>query len=858
MSFTGNRQVGKSQNAGYAGYAGQTKRDESLKAELGGVRTMDAGQTRRVSASVGEIQELYSALHQLVPGPSRCKLSVPVPGSKLTKSNSMATSKANMIRPRLDMDRKLTSPETMSSYKLTVGQRSQSQTMLNVLSSSPGTRRRQFRRASLDDLLQQRSDEAMDVLDGPSKDPMPIIRRKSVKGAVKCLEENKHNRTAKRASLVDAITILARDPDNVQRLLKEHAQANGDSSESSQEMNNNDSRKKRGPSYRKDSLLDDQMQQLLKSISELQSTDVLDPSMNDEEVLRTLDRKGSCGTEMKNLLQTLNELNSSSGKNSAIASPAPSSVDQSRRGSELDCSKAPRETLDELEAFFSEKLRESTLKDKQQAVSPRRMVKQASVESRDSDISIPLSQTSSSRKESIESDNISDGTAGEQCDNSVAPQMPLDKPVQEKFAQQVCERLEKWLQKATALSEQEKESLRARAGYRKRSSRKRAKRHSESNDKNYSLASTETKPAHSSTPTENIKPTNKPTYLQPQSSGMKKSRSLHNLIFGDDTHFKINFLHKFKSPKSGRHKKSKASKSENNAAMKLDRRRSRSLHDVPRRSQHTETSTEGIPENEAHGCTSPGRFPKSKLVPSTSGPSRLNSQSCDNLTSSKSCENLVSLHKQTFRESSSDSFGSGESHRGSGSGQCLAARSHLPTDLPLFYTPDSSKATFLQMSHKANEPNTQNVHKETPLMRKQLFPHTERLKIYKRNVFYEESREQDKSKNKGLYSTSHNMSLVNPRQPRLNDVAKHPGPSHHIHNKTDEAVKTYDEVFATGHAYDSDEMMDLRLGAKHSESDNDSGCASTEHLNKVCGPGTSETSVQTDPVIVLAEGPYSL
>ena len=828
---------------------GQTKK-EAMKSDDQSGKSTEVVKTRRISASAGEIKELYSVLHQLVPGQSQRGLTVS-PGSRLTKSQSMTMRKTNAVDGRTDMDRKNTSPASLPSYKFTAAQRSQSHTMLDVLASAPAMPAK--RRGSLDNVLHF-SNEKKDVVDGPLR--TPVTKRKSIEGAVKCLEENRNKCVSKRASLVDAIGILARDPDSVHRLISEHAQSEEGRNRDSREINNSDSNNEQYGNGRKNSLLDNQMQQLLKSINELQSSYDLEPGMNDEEILRTLNCKGSVGTEMKELLTTLNDLNSHQNS---------SSVDQSRRGSKPDGRKARKETLDELEAFFFEKLKESTEKEKHQTISSRRMVKQSSIESKDSDISMPFSQSSSSRKESMESDNATMAYADEKCENQITvSQVPisLDKSVQEKFAQQVCERLETWLQKATALSEQEKENIRFSTGCQNCNSRKRSKQLSESSDKYFSASTTEAKSPSLAQQKHSMSSFELQTAPR-QGSNVKKSRSLHNLIFGDEHHFKINLFQKFRSPKSGRKKKKLLKSSEDTNSVKLNRQRSRSLYDPPRRFHSTDLKIEDILERDAGGNHNRSQPLKSKLVPSASGPSRLSkSFSCEDLlASSRSCDNLVSMHKETHRKSSTDSFESAVSQRESR--ESLAGRQHLPTTLPLFYTPDASQATFLKMSRKVSKIGTQtNTLKETPPIRKQLIPHTERLKKYQRNMFYEERGEHDKREKSKFVSDSQSTSLIDPESPVSQPTLKKSEEFYNPKNRSKETEKTVnDEVFVAGHAqsYDSDELMELRHRTQNSESDNDSGCAaSTEHLNKVCWPGTSEMGVQTDPVIVLAEGPYSL
>ena len=207
--------------------------------------------------------------------------------------------------------------------------------------------------------------------------------------------------------------------------------------------------------------LESQMDMLLNSLQDLQGTEEVHTNAIDTETPRKHDqRRGSLGTEMQELLGALHELS-----NMATSSDSDSigeNESRSRRGSELqDRVPVQRESLDQLEAYFTEKLRDATRANASKSPSERSSESEAPHSDREDAELSHVSSEMSSKKISLEI-----GIADEGVDIVDGPSevLPMESEVKrsplmedrEEFASQVNRKLQDWLAKATALSEREK------------------------------------------------------------------------------------------------------------------------------------------------------------------------------------------------------------------------------------------------------------------------------------------------------------------------------------------------------------------------------------------------------------------
>lgn len=218
-----------------------------------------------------------------------------------------------------------------------------------------------------------------------------------------------------------------------------------------------------GPAQPRPRPLESQMDLLLNSLNDLQdsSKEALHGNENEPETLKKLhQRHGSVGTEMQELLGALQEL--SAMTTSSDSDSLGENETRSRRGSELhDKVPVERESLDQLEAYFTEKLRDATKANPSKTPSERSSESDAPhSDKEDSEIS-QLSSELSSKKISLEAAMVDEGIDVVDHPPEVLPMDPEAKRPQlkedrDEFANQVNKKLQDWLARAMAISEREK------------------------------------------------------------------------------------------------------------------------------------------------------------------------------------------------------------------------------------------------------------------------------------------------------------------------------------------------------------------------------------------------------------------
>lgn len=214
-----------------------------------------------------------------------------------------------------------------------------------------------------------------------------------------------------------------------------------------------------------DGHVQNQMDMLLNSLNDLQgsSKETIHGHANEPEMLKKLDqRRGSLGTEMQELLGALQEL--STMTTSSDSDSIGDNESRSRRGSELqDRVPVQRESLEQLEAYFTEKLRDATIANTSKTPSERSSESDALLSDKeDGDLSQSPSELSS-KKSSLKTEMVDEGIdvvdhSTEVLSTDAEVKRPQLKEDREVFATQVNKKLQDWLEKAMALSEREKNS----------------------------------------------------------------------------------------------------------------------------------------------------------------------------------------------------------------------------------------------------------------------------------------------------------------------------------------------------------------------------------------------------------------
>lgn len=217
-----------------------------------------------------------------------------------------------------------------------------------------------------------------------------------------------------------------------------------------------------GPVQRKKlNRVESQMDLLLNSLNDLQGSPRQPLRASASDPVRQLDqRRGSLGTEMQELLGALHELSAMApGSDSdSLGENEP----QPRGGYEShDRAPVQRESLDQLEAYFTEKLRDATRAGASKTPSERSSESEAfHSDKEEGEIKQPQSE-SSSKKTSLEV-----GTIDSEIDVVDHPieGFPTDFDIKraqvledrEEFANQVNKKLQDWLEKAMTLAKKEK------------------------------------------------------------------------------------------------------------------------------------------------------------------------------------------------------------------------------------------------------------------------------------------------------------------------------------------------------------------------------------------------------------------
>lgn len=213
--------------------------------------------------------------------------------------------------------------------------------------------------------------------------------------------------------------------------------------------------------------LQSQMDLLLNSLDDLQgsSKEPLHASMSDP--VKQLDqRRASLGTEMQKLLGALHELCPGSDSDS-VGEHEP----RSRGGSESH-ERVPveRESLDQLEAYFTEKLRDATRAEATSKTPSERSSESEAPHSDKEDGEVNETSALSSKKTSLEEGSVDEGIdlidhPAEVGPNGSSLKRPPSKEDRDQFANQVNKKLQDWLEKAMTLAQQEKENLKANENF---------------------------------------------------------------------------------------------------------------------------------------------------------------------------------------------------------------------------------------------------------------------------------------------------------------------------------------------------------------------------------------------------------
>ena len=210
--------------------------------------------------------------------------------------------------------------------------------------------------------------------------------------------------------------------------------------------------------------LESQMDMLLNSLNDLEgsSKEPLHVSMSDP--LGQLDqRRGSLGAEMQKLLGALQELCPGSDSDS------PGELETRSRGGSVSVERVPveRESLDQLEAYFTEKLRDATKAEAQSKTPSERSSESEAPHSDKEDGEVKQSSSAlSSKKTSLEDGSLDEGIdlvdhPTEVIPNDSEVKRRRSKEDRDEFANQVNRKLHDWLEKAMTLAQQEKEKLEA-------------------------------------------------------------------------------------------------------------------------------------------------------------------------------------------------------------------------------------------------------------------------------------------------------------------------------------------------------------------------------------------------------------
>lgn len=210
--------------------------------------------------------------------------------------------------------------------------------------------------------------------------------------------------------------------------------------------------------------LESQMDMLLNSLNDLEgsSKEPLHVSMSDP--LGQLDqRRGSLGAEMQKLLGALQELCPGSDSDS------PGELETRSRGGSVSVERVPveRESLDQLEAYFTEKLRDATKAEARSKTPSERSSESEAPHSDKEDGEVKQSSSAlSSKKTSLEDGSVDEGIdlvdhPTEVITNDSGVKQRRSKEHRDEFANQVNKKLHDWLEKAMTLAQQEKEKLEA-------------------------------------------------------------------------------------------------------------------------------------------------------------------------------------------------------------------------------------------------------------------------------------------------------------------------------------------------------------------------------------------------------------
>ncbi|XP_068752309.1 uro-adherence factor A-like isoform X5 [Montipora capricornis] len=210
--------------------------------------------------------------------------------------------------------------------------------------------------------------------------------------------------------------------------------------------------------------LESQMDLLLNSLNDLQGSPKEKLHVSNSDPLRQLDqRRASLGTEMQKLLGALKDLCPSSDSDSLGEHEL-----RSRNGS-VSCERmtVERESLDELEAYFTGKLRDATKAGDRASKTPSERSSECEVVQSDKEDGEgnETSLVLSNKRTSLIVGSVDEGIDLTDHPINTSVKRPQSQKDRDRFANQVNKKLQDWLEKAMILAQKEKENLKTNENF---------------------------------------------------------------------------------------------------------------------------------------------------------------------------------------------------------------------------------------------------------------------------------------------------------------------------------------------------------------------------------------------------------
>lgn len=491
--------------------------------------------------------------------------------------------------------------------------------------------------------------------------------------------------------------------------------------------------------------LESQMDLLLNSLNDLQgsSKEPLHASMSDP--MCNLDqRRGSLGTEMQELLGALQEL---SAMGPGSDSDSLGENESRSRGTSESHDRAPvqRESLDQLEAYFTEKLRDATRAEASKTSSERSSESEAPhSDKEDGDLQQPNSELSS-KKTSLEVGSVDEGI--DLVDHPIHEGLPTDsegkrahsKEDRDEFANQVNIKLQVWLEKAMTLAQKEKDNFLENEHFTT----------SESEELKYDSLDSDGSDGNKDKEPKRIKRNifNKLSFLRRGHNHRRKfrhrrTRSMH------DVFFTLESERQFQDGDAAMQPETSAAEEEKKSRRPSTVTRSRSLYNVGR--TRSKNSSKQVKEADDLPTTTKYRETNAP-VPM---PEHVEIQRSDIVTSSsKETESTPARRDETPTTAERPEVNTTPKHQQSEDkkGKHLTTPKtrlcRLPTDLPFFYSPEPEKSCDRQENVK--QTNTQSLTRN----RKKLFSQNGVIYTGMEDSFYTEKPREDKKLKKTTSNT---------------------------------------------------------------------------------------------------------